>query len=165
MTKKAPMVEEITDFEVLEIALRELAIEKGLFTAEDHRRYTEFVEQMGQGAPASRLVAKAWTDSAFKKRALEDPIAASLEVGVNWLNPTNFGTPSDFTALHILEDTPTLHHVVTCTLCSCYPSPILGNSPEWYRTPNYRRRIVRTPRQVLAEFGLFLHPEIEIRVE
>ena len=72
---------------------------------------------------------------------------------------------SDFTALHILEDTPTLHHVVTCTLCSCYPRPILGNSPEWYRTPNYRRRIVRTPRQVLAEFGLFLSPEIEIRVE
>jgi len=164
MTKKAPMVEEITDFEVLEIALRELAIEKGLFTAEDHRQYTEFAEAMGP-APASRLVAKAWTDPAFKKRALEDPIAASLEVGINWLNPTGFGTPSDFTALHILEDTPTLHHVVTCTLCSCYPRPILGNSPEWYRTPNYRRRIVRTPRQVLAEFGLFLSLEIEIRVE
>lgn len=164
MTKDAPMVEEITDFEVLEVALRELAIEKGLFTAEDHRRYTEFAEGM-EPAPASRLVAKAWIDPAFKKRALEDPIAASLEVGINWLNPTGFGTPSDFTALHILEDTPTLHHVVTCTLCSCYPRPILGNSPEWYRTPNYRRRIVRTPRQVLAEFGLFLSPEIEIRVE
>ena len=164
MTKKAPMVEEITDFEVLEIALRELAIEKGLFTAEDHRQYTEFAEAMGP-TPASRLVAKAWIDPAFKKRALEDPIAASLEVGINWLNPTGFGTPSDFTALHILEDTPTLHHVVTCTLCSCYPRPILGNSPEWYRTPNYRRRIVRTPRQVLAEFGLFLSPEIEVRVE
>ncbi len=132
MTKKAPMVEEITDFEVLEIALRELAIEKGLFTAEDHRRYTEFAEKMGP-APASRLVAKAWTDPAFKKRLLEEPIASSLEVGINWLDPTGFGTPSDFTALHVLEDTPTLHHVVTCTLCSCYPRPILGNSPEWYR--------------------------------
>ncbi len=158
------MVEEITNFEVLEIALRELAIEKGLFTSEDHRRYTEFAEKMGP-APASRLVAKAWSDPAFKKRLLEDPIAASLEIGINWLDPTGFGTPSDFTALHILEDTPTLHHVVTCTLCSCYPRPILGNSPEWDRTPNYRRRIVRTPRQVLAEFGLFLSPEIEIRVE
>jgi thiocyanate hydrolase gamma subunit len=158
------MVEEITDFEVLEVALRELAIEKGLFTAEDHRRYTEFAEQMEQ-APASRFVAKAWADQAFKKRALEDAIAASLEVGVNWLDPTGFGTPSDFTALHVLEDTPTLHHVVTCTLCSCYPRPILGNSPEWYRTPNYRRRIVRSPRQVLAEFGLFLPEEVEIRVE
>jgi thiocyanate hydrolase subunit gamma len=101
----------------------------------------------------------------MQSKKIEDPIAASLEVGINWLNPTAFGTPSDFTALHILEDTPTLHHVVTCTLCSCYPRPILGNSPEWYRTQNYRRRIVRTPRQVLAEFGLFLSPEIEIRVE
>jgi thiocyanate hydrolase subunit gamma len=164
MTKKAPMVEEITDFEVLEVALRELAIEKGLFTAEDHRQYTESAEGMGS-APASRLVAKAWTDPAFKKRALEDPIAAGLEVGIDWLNPTSFGTPSDFTALHILKNTLTLHHVVTFTLCSCYPRPILGNSTEWYRTPNYRRRIVRTPRQVLAEFGLFLSPEIEIRVE
>ena len=116
------MVEEITDFEVLEIALRELAIEKGLFTAEDHRRYTEFAEKM-ESTPASRLVAKAWTDPDFRKRAFEDPIAASLEVGINWHNPTGFGTPSDFTALHILEDTPTLHHVVTCTLCSCYPRP------------------------------------------
>ncbi|MGB8936158.1 MAG: nitrile hydratase subunit alpha [Candidatus Nitrosopolaris sp.] len=79
MTKNAPMVEEITDFEVLEVALRELTIEKGLFTAEDHRQYTELAEEMGP-APASRLVAKAWTDSASKKRALEDPIAASLVV-------------------------------------------------------------------------------------
>jgi hypothetical protein len=101
----------------------------------------------------------------MQSKKIEDPIAASLEVGINWLNPTGFGTPSDFTALHILEDTPTLHHVVTCTLCSCYPRPILGNSPEWYRTQNYRRRIVRTLRQVLAEFGFFLSPEIEIRVE
>jgi len=162
----APMVEEVTDFEVLEIALRELAIEHGLFTAEDHRRYTEFVEQMGP-APASRFVAKAWLDPAFKKLALEDAIAASRQVGIDWINgpPTGFGTPSDFTALHVLEDTPTLHHVVTCSLCSCYPRPILGNSPEWYRTPNYRRRIVRWPRQVLAEFGLYLPEEVEVRVE
>jgi nitrile hydratase len=62
-------------------------------------------------------------------------------------------------------DTPTLHHVIVCTLCSCYPRPILGNSPEWYRTPNFRRRIVRWPRQVLAEFGLYLPEEVEIRVE
>jgi thiocyanate hydrolase gamma subunit len=162
----APMVEEITDFEVLEIALRELAIEKGLFTAEDHRHYTEWVEQMGP-APAARLVARAWLDPAFKELALRDALEASREVGVDWLNdpPTGFGTPSDFTLLHVLEDTPTLHHVVVCTLCSCYPRPILGNSPEWYRTPNYRRRIVRWPRQVLAEFGLHLPESVQIRVE
>src|SRR5215469_18002846 len=160
----APMVDEITDFEVLEIALRELCIEKGIFSAEDHRRFTEFSEQIGP-TPAARLVARAWLDPEFKKLALTDALAASKEVGVDWLQPTGFGTPSDFTAFHVLEDTPTLHHVIVCTLCSCYPRPILGNSPEWYRTPNYRRRMVRTPRQVLAEFGLFLTPEIEIRVE
>ena len=160
----APMVEEVTDFEVLEIALRELAIEKGLFTAEDHRRYTEFVEQIGP-APGARLVAKAWLDPDFKRLALEDGIAASREVGIDWLRPTGFGTPSDFTSLQVLEDTPTLHHVIVCTLCSCYPRPILGNSPEWYRTPNYRRRIVRWPRQILGEFGLNLPEDVEIRVE
>lgn len=160
----APMVEEVTDFEVLEIALRELAIEKGLFTAEDHRRYTEYVEQLGP-APAARLVAKAWFDSDFKRLALEDAIAACREIGIDWQQPTGFGSPSDFTSLQILEDTPTLHHVICCSLCSCYPRPVLGQSPEWYRTPNYRRRMVRWPRQVLAEFGLYFPENVEIRVE
>jgi thiocyanate hydrolase gamma subunit len=160
----APTVDEVSDFEVLEIALRELAIEKGLFTAEDHRRYTEHVEQLGP-APGARFVAKAWLDPEFKRLALEDAITACREVGIDWLQPTGFGTPSDFTALEVLEDTPTLHHVIVCTLCSCYPRPLLGMSPEWYRTPNYRRRIVRWPRQVLGEFGLFLPENVEIRVE
>ena len=159
-----PMVDEITDFEVLEIALRELCIEKGLFTAEQHRVFTEYAEQIGP-TPAARLVAKAWLDPEFKKLALADAVAASKAVGVDWLDPTGFGTPSDFTAFKILEDTPTVHHVIVCALCSCYPRPILGNSPEWYRTPNYRRRIVRWPRQVLAEFGLQLPEGVEVRVE
>ncbi|KAA1251058.1 thiocyanate hydrolase subunit gamma [Mycobacterium simiae] len=160
----APTVDEITDFEVLEIALRELCIEKGLFTAEEHRRFTEFAEQINS-TPAAHLVARAWLDPEFKKLALTDALAASKAVGVDWLEPTGFGTPSDFTALKILEDTPTLHHVIVCALCSCYPRPIMGNSPEWYRTPNYRRRMVRWPRQVLAEFGLYLPSDIAIRVE
>lgn len=160
----APMVEEVTDFEVLEIALRELAIEKGLFTAEDHRRYTEHVEQL-EPAAGSRFVAKAWLDLDFRRMALDDAVAASREMGIDWLHPTGFGTPSDFTAFELLEDTPTVHHVIVCTLCSCYPRPMLGMSPEWYRTPNYRRRIVRWPRQVLAEFGLYLSEDVEVRVE
>lgn len=160
----APMVEEITDFEVLEIAVRELAIERGLFTAEDHRRFAEFTESIGP-AGGSRLVAKIWTDPAFKARAMENPVKACLEIGIDWSKPTGFGTPSDYTHLTILEDTPTLHHVVVCTLCSCYPRPLLGMSPEWYRTTNYRRRLVRRPREVLAEFGLILPPEVEVRVE
>ena len=159
-----PMVDEITDFEVLEIALRELCIEKGLFTAEQHRVLTEYAEQIGP-TPAARLVARAWLDPEFKQLALADPMAASKDVGVDWLDPTGFGTPSDFAAFKILEDTPTVHHVIVCALCSCYPRPILGNSPEWYRTPNYRRRIVRWPRPVLAEFGLELPDHVEVRVQ
>ena len=112
-----------------------------------------------------RFVAKAWLDPEFRRLALEDAIAASREMGIDWLHPTGFGTPSDFTAFEVLEDTPTLHHVIVCSLCSCYPRPMLGMSPEWYRTPNYRRRIVRWPRQVLAEFGLYLTEDVEVRVE
>ena len=159
-----PMVDEITDFEVLEIALRELCIEKGLFTAEEHRVFTEFAEQIGP-TPAARLVARAWLDPEYKALALTDPLAASKQVGVDWLQPTGFGTPSDFVAFKILANTPEVHHVIVCALCSCYPRPILGNSPEWYRTPNYRRRIVRWPRQVLSEFGLELPEGVEVRVQ
>ena len=160
----APMVEEVSDFEILEIAVRELAIEKGLFTAEDHRKFTEWAEQIGP-AGGSRLVAKAWTDPAFKARVLSDAVAACREIGIDWTEPTGQGTPSDYMELRVLEDTPTVHHVIVCTLCSCYPRPLLGHSPYWYRSPNYRRRIVRWPRPVLAEFGLVLPPEVEIRVE
>jgi thiocyanate hydrolase gamma subunit len=160
----APTVDEITDFEVLEIAVRELAIEKGLFTADDHRRFTEWAESIGP-AGGSRLVAKAWVDPAFKALCLSDAVAACREIGIDWLEPTGTGTPSDYTELRVLENTPSLHHVIVCTLCSCYPRPLLGMSPEWYRTPNYRRRVVRWPRQILAEFGLVLPPDIEVRVE
>ncbi len=160
----APMVDEITDFEILEIAVRELAIEKGLFTAEDHRKFAEWAESIGP-AGGSRLVAKAWTDPAFKARVLADAVAACREIGIDWTEPTGSGTPSDYMNLRVLEDTPSLHHVVVCTLCSCYPRPLLGHSPYWYRSPNYRRRIIRWPRPVLAEFGLNLPPEVEVRVE
>jgi thiocyanate hydrolase gamma subunit len=162
--KAAPIVDEITDFEVLEIAVRELAIEKGLFTAEDHRNFTEWAESIGPAA-GSRLVAKAWTDPAFKARLLADATQTCREIGVDWTEPTGSGTASDYMHLQVLEDTPTLHHVIVCTLCSCYPRPLLGHSPYWYRSPNYRRRLVRWPRQVLAEFGLILPPEVDVRVE
>ncbi len=163
--KPAPMVDEVSDFEILEMAVRELAIEKGLFSAEDHRVWTEYVHTLGP-LPAARLVAKAWLDPEYKKLCIEDGVEASKAVGVNWVTspPTQFGTPSDYCNLRVLADTPKLKHVVVCTLCSCYPRPILGQSPEWYRTPNYRRRLVRWPRQVLAEFGLQLSPDVEVRV-
>ncbi len=163
--KHAPMVDEVSEFEILEIAVRELAIEKGLFTQEDHNAWTEYMHTLGP-LPAARLVAKAWLDPEFRKLAVEDGVKASLEVGIDWIRsmPTQFGTPSDYCSFRVMEDTPTLHHVVVCTLCSCYPRPILGQSPEWYRTPNYRRRLVRWPRQVLSEFGLQLPEDVEVRV-
>ncbi|MDE0097923.1 MAG: thiocyanate hydrolase subunit gamma [Gammaproteobacteria bacterium] len=163
--KHAPMVDEVSEFEILEIAVRELAIEKGLFTQEDHNKWTEYMHTLGP-LPAARLVAKAWLDPEFKKLAVEDGVKASLEVGIDWIRtmPTQFGTPSDYCSFRVMEDTPTLKHVVVCTLCSCYPRPILGQSPEWYRTPNYRRRLVRWPRQVLSEFGLQLPEDVEVRV-
>jgi hypothetical protein len=74
------------------------------------------------------------------------------------------GTPSDYTYFYVLENTPEVHNVIVCTLCSCYPRPVLGMSPDWYRTPNYRRRLGRWPREVLAEFGLHFGPDVEVRV-
>ena len=91
-------------------------------------------------------------------------MAASKEVGVDWLEPTGFGTPSDFTRSRSSADTPTVHHVIVCALCSCYPRPILGNSPEWYRTPELPPSHRRWPRPVLAEFGLQLADDVEVRV-
>lgn len=161
---KAPTVDEISDFEILEIAVRELAIEHGLFTAEDHRRFTEWSEHIGP-IGGSRLVAKAWNDPKFKELLLTDAVAACKEIGLDWTEPTGFGTPSDYTNFRVLECTPKLHYVIVCTLCSCYPRPVLGMSPEWYRSTNYRRRIVRWPREVLAEFGLIIPPTVEVRVE
>jgi thiocyanate hydrolase gamma subunit len=163
--KAAPMVDEVSEFEILELAVRELAIEKGLFTQEDHQAWTEYMHTLGP-VPAARLVAKAWLDPEYKNLCIEDGPKASLEVGIDWVNqmPTKFGTPSDYCNLRVMADSPTVKHVVVCTLCSCYPRPILGQSPEWYRTPNYRRRLVRWPRQVLAEFGLQVSEDVEVRV-
>jgi len=153
----------VNEFEVLELAVRELAIEKGLFSAEDHRRFSEWAESIGPSG-GSKLVAKAWVDPEFNARLLADGTEACKEVGIDWLDPTGVGTPSDYTYFYVLENTPTVHNVIVCTLCSCYPRPVLGMSPDWYRTPHYRRRLVRWPREVLAEFGLHFGPDVEVRV-
>jgi thiocyanate hydrolase gamma subunit len=154
---------EVSEFEILELAIRELSIEHGLFSAEDHRRFTEWAESIGPAA-GSRMVARAWLDPAFKERLLADGTRASQEVGIDWRDPTGSGSPSDYTYFYVLENTPKVHNVIVCTLCSCYPRPVLGQAPDWYKTPHYRRRVVRWPREVLAEFGLHLPPDVEVRV-
>jgi thiocyanate hydrolase subunit gamma len=155
--------DEVSEFEILELAVRELSIEKGLFSQEDHRRFAEWADNVGPHG-GSKLVAKAWTDPEFKARLLADGTEACKEVGIDWRDPTGEGTPSDYTYFYVLENTPKVHNVIVCTLCSCYPRPVLGMSPDWYRTPNYRRRLVRWPREVLAEFGLHFPADVEVRV-
>lgn len=103
----------------------------------------------------ARMVAKAWTDPAYRAQLLSDGKAAAEEMGVSMA-----GAPP----LGVLENTPTRHHLVVCTLCSCYPWPVLGLPPTWYKSPAYRSRVVLKPREVLAEFGVALPPEVEVRV-
>jgi thiocyanate hydrolase gamma subunit len=163
MHKTIEEQDEAVEFTILETAIRELAIAKDLFSAEDHRRFMEWYDSIGP-TNGSRVVARAWVDPEFKKRLLTDAIAACKELGIDWMKPTGVGTPSDYTYLIALENTPKIHHTMVCTLCSCYPRPLLGTSPAWYERPNYRRRMVRWPRQVLAEFGTIIPPDVEVRV-
>ncbi len=141
------------EWEILEIAVRELAIAKGLITADDHRRLLEGIDGASP-ALGARVVARAWVDEAYKKRLLADGSAA-FELGIDNYDRTN---------LIVLENTPQVHNFVVCTLCSCYPRPILGLPPDWYKSPSYRSRAVRWPRAVLAEFGTVLADDVLVRV-
>lgn len=124
----------------------------------DSHRVDEIVhhyeENVGPKTGAS-VVARAWADPAFKARLLEDGLAACAELGIG-------GPETEY--LHVVENTPTVHNVVVCTLCSCYPWPILGIPPTWYRSSAYRSRMVREPRKLLAEMGLVLGDDVEIQV-
>jgi len=103
----------------------------------------------------AKVVAKAWTDPEYKRRLLEDGSAAIAELGFK-------GPQGEH--MVVLENTPAVHHVVVCTLCSCYPWPVLGLPPSWYKDPAYRSRVVREPRTVLAEWGTELGPDVDVRV-
>ena len=136
-----------------EAAIRSLLIEKGLVTAEEIRRKIEEWEQKTP-ADGARVVARAWSDPAYEARLLADANAAVLELGID----------SSAVKLVALKNTPRLHHLVVCTLCSCYPRTVLGLPPAWYKAKAYRSRAVSEPRRVLAEFGTVLPPEVELRV-
>ena len=142
-----------TYYQAMEIALRELLIEKGIITAADVRRA---VEAMDARTPAqgARVVARAWTNPAFKARLLADGSAAVRELGID----------VGITRLVVLENTPALHNLVVCTLCSCYPRMVLGRPPDWYKSRAYRSRAVREPRDVLKEFGTIVGDHVEVRV-
>jgi nitrile hydratase len=140
-------------FQLMEVSLRELLVEKGILT---DAQVNAAVEDMRARTPerGAKVVARAWVDDGFKKRLLEDGTKACEELGL------------DVPALKLLavENTADVHNAIVCTLCSCYPRMLLGIPPEWYKSRNYRSRMVREPRAVLAEFGLRIPEEMQIRV-
>jgi nitrile hydratase len=140
-------------YQAMEVAVRDLLIEKGIITADDVRRA---IEAMDARTPAQggRIVAHAWLDPAFKARLLADGNAAAREIGID-AGPYK---------LIVVENTATLHNMVVCTLCSCYPRMVLGLPPDWYKSRAYRSRAVREPRAVLREFGTPIPDHVEVRV-
>ena len=143
------------DSVLLERALRELLIEKNVFTAADLQHQIELTESRNPELGA-RVVAHAWTDPQYKAWLLKDAKAAIesfLGIDLNL-------TPD----LVVVENTPERHHVICCTLCSCYPRAVLGIPPAWYKNVEYRARVVSEPRAVLAEFGTRLPDDVEVRV-
>src|SRR5439155_14933862 len=135
-------------------ALEALLVEKGVLRRED---VVHAVDWLVSRSPAdgARLVARAWVDPDFRERLLADARAAALELGLN---------PGEAPVVVAVENTDEVHHVVVCTLCSCYPRALLGPPPAWYKSLPYRQRTVADPRGVLAEFGLELDPDVEVRV-
>ena len=140
-------------FQLMEVSLRELLVEKGIVTNE---QVDATVEDMRSRTPerGAKVVARAWVDAGFKQRLLENGTRACEELGL------------DVPALKLLavENTPQVHNAIVCALCSCYPRMLLGIPPEWYKSRNYRSRMVREPRAVLAEFGLRVPDSTQIRV-
>jgi len=143
----------LTYFQLMEISLRELLVEKGVVTEEEVAEEVEAMRKRGYERGA-RVVARAWVDAGYKQRLLANGTKACEELGL------------EIPALKLLvvENTPEVHNAIVCTLCSCYPRMLLGIPPEWYKSRNYRSRMVREPRAVLAEFGLEIAEHVAIRV-
>jgi len=135
-------------------ALEELLVEKGVVDRESVRKRIDWLASR-TSADGARLVARAWVDPDFKRRLLEDARAAALELGLD---------PGPSPVVVALENTEAVHHVVVCTLCSCYPRALLGPPPDWYKSLPYRSRAVSDPRGVLEEFGVELDEDVELRV-
>jgi len=142
-----------TEYQVMALALEELLIDKGLITADSMR---QGIEAMDAPRPAhgARLVARCWVDPAFEARVLQSTNDAAVELGLN------LGE----TPIHAVKNTLEVHHVIVCTLCSCYPAGLLGEKPDWYKSRAYRSRVVREPRAVLEDFGTHLPADMEVRV-
>ena len=145
--------EPTTDAARVGLALRELLIEAGHYTPDEER---EVIADMQGASPenGAKIVVRAWTDADYKARLLDNGAAAIRELGYEL-------EPYEFT---VMENTDDTHNVIVCTLCSCYPRALLGMSPAWYKSSSYRARVVREPRKVLAEFGVHLAEDVDVRV-
>jgi Nitrile hydratase, alpha chain len=135
-------------------ALADLLVEKDAIGREDLRERIDWLVSRSP-ADGARLVARAWVDPEFKERLLADARAAALELGLD---------PGPSPVVVALENTEAVHHMVVCTLCSCYPKALLGPPPDWYKSLAYRSRAVSDPRGVLHEFGVELEADVELRV-
>jgi nitrile hydratase len=136
-------------------ALEALLVEKGLISTDAVDAVVEHYENDVGPQNGARVVARAWVDPDYRARLLADGTAAVQELGY---------VGAELNTLVAVENTPDVHNLVVCTLCSCYPWPVLGLPPTWYKSPAYRARAVAEPRSVLREFGLEPAPEVEIRV-
>lgn len=147
---------DLSDFEKRVVAFSETLVERGSTTYEGIQRLTDnlYHDVPGRGP---KVVARAWYYPAFKARLLQDARQAIAELGI-------YQRTAIDPELRVLENTESVHHVVVCTLCSCYPRMLLGDPPEWYKSTAYKKRVVSDPRTVLREMGLRLEPQVEIRV-
>ena len=137
-------------------ALESILIEKGIMTAAAVDRLVEIYENEVGPQLGAKVVARAWTDPGFKQRLLADATKACADFGIGGLQGED---------MVVVENTADIHNVIVCTLCSCYPWPVLGLPPNWYKEPAYRSRIVKEPRKVLREdFGYELPDSVEVRV-
>jgi hypothetical protein len=142
-------------YEIMETAVRELLIDKKMFGADEIRRQLEVLDSRTP-ALGAWVVARAWVDPDFRARLLADGRkACEQEFDISFY---------DDTGLIVLENTDRVHNLIVCTLCSCYPRPILGLPPDWYKLKPYRSRAISEPRAVLAEFGTVLSDDVEVRV-
>jgi nitrile hydratase subunit alpha len=151
----AHQVEPLAPVEARVAALESVLVEHGLFDTEALDAIVAHFEHNLGPLNGAKVVARAWVDPAYKSRLLTDGTAAIAELG--------FGGPEG-DHMVVVENTPDVHNLVVCTLCSCYPWPVLGLPPAWYKQPAYRSRAVREPRLLLAEMGTTLPDNIEIRV-
>ena len=147
--------EETSELEKRVSDIEALLISKGIVSKESLDRMIEIYEKDLGPMNGARVVAKAWTDDEYKSRLLQDGTSAIAELGFSGLQGEH---------MVVIENTQDVHNVVVCTLCSCYPWPVLGLPPSWYKDAPYRSRIVLEPRKVLEEFGTFLPEHQEIRV-